>query len=153
MHKKGATFTMHKSNKHPCAVFFHTYKSLPFPRASLNSIVKTLYKKEKKLAGKEVNIILCSDSVIQRLNRKHRNKNRPTDVLSFPFNEPDFSGEIYISLERAAVQARRYKSTYTKELGRLLVHGFIHLAGFDHETEEERERMEAVERQYTGDQS
>ena len=131
-----------------CVNFYQTCHALPFPRTYLNTLVRTLYKNEKRLAKKEVNVVLCPDYTIKQLNRKYRGKNRPTDVLSFPFNEQNFLGEIYLSLERAAVQARRFNTTYKKEVGRLLVHGFVHLLGYDHETGKDRVKMEAVERKY-----
>ena len=100
-------------------------------------------------AGAAVHVVLCSDRVIRRLNATYRHIDRPTDVLSFHYGEADLLGELYISLERAAVQARRYGHSLREELQRLAVHGMLHLAGYDHERRPQRTRMEALERRYT----
>ncbi len=77
-----------------------------------------------------------------------RGKNHPTDVLSFNYNDKDLLGEIYISYERARVQARRYSVSYDNEILRLFVHGMLHLIGFDHEKPGEKKKMEAKAAQY-----
>jgi probable rRNA maturation factor len=97
---------------------------------------------------KAIHVIFCSDHVIKKLNTQFRNKPKATDVLSFNYDEEDFIGEIYISLQRAAVQARRFGSTYNEEIERLFVHGMMHLLGFDHEKESDRAEMEKQEALY-----
>jgi probable rRNA maturation factor len=62
--------------------------------------------------------------------------------------DSDLFGEIYISLERAKVQSRRFGITYDDEIIRLFVHGFFHLLGYDHQGIKERELMESKERNY-----
>lgn len=128
--------------------FFHEYISLSFPHNSLKNTVEKLYNKEKAARHKGVNVILCSDYRIRKLNRTYRNKDRATDVLSFPFTDEDFLGEIHISLQRAAVQARQFRLSYAEEVNRLFVHGFLHLLGFDHKTEKARNLMELHEKRY-----
>jgi probable rRNA maturation factor len=68
--------------------------------------------------------------------------------LSFNYDEDDLLGEIYISLQRAAIQARRYDVSYESEIERLFIHGILHLLGFDHETAPQRKRMEALENRF-----
>ena len=128
--------------------FFHDYRSLPFPRKHLNKIADKMYTNEKKIRNKSVNVILCSDYTIRKLNRKYRKVDRTTDVLSFPFEENDFLGEIYISLKRAKVQSNRYAVSYAEEVGRLFIHGLFHLLGYDHKTKKERTLMEMYEKRY-----
>ena len=106
------------------------------------------YRNEKKVRNRAVNVILCSDYRIRKLNSKYRNADRTTDVLAFPFDDDDLLGEVYISLQRAAVQARRYKVAYADEVNRLFIHGLAHLLGFDHKTEKERKKMEMYEKRY-----
>ena len=74
--------------------------------------------------------------------------NRVTDVLSFPFNDVDFLGEIYLSLQRAKVQAMRFGFLFDDEIERLFVHGMLHLLEYDHMTDSERIQMENKEREY-----
>ena len=129
-------------------LFFHEYRSCAFPREKLTETADIFYRTEKKLRDRGVNVILCSDYTIRKLNRKYRNADRTTDVLSFPFEDADLLGEVYISLQRAAVQARRYNVPYADEVNRLFIHGLAHLLGFDHTTERERKKMELYEKRY-----
>ncbi len=136
-----------KTDKVPI-VFFHSFKALPFPRSRLRLVAKTVYEREKIPETRAVHLILCSDYAIKKLNARFRNKPYPTDVLSFNYDEPDLLGEIYLSLERGKIQAKRYGESYADEIERLFVHGLVHLLGFDHETPEDRKRMEAKERKF-----
>jgi probable rRNA maturation factor len=126
----------------------HQYTSLPFSAKSIKSVAEKIYSKEKVSYMKAVTLVLCSDYRIKKLNSNYREINRPTDVLSFCFGDQDFLGEIYISLQRAKVQALRYGLTYEEELTRLFVHGMFHLLGYDHIEESQRKAMETRERLY-----
>jgi len=128
----------------------HKYQSLPCPNALLKRAARRIYRGENVPATQSTTVVLCSDHTIRRLNRDYRRKDKPTDVLSFPFGDPDLLGEIYISLQRAKVQARMYGLTYDEELKRLLIHGLLHLIGYDHIKKADREIMEGKERVYNG---
>ncbi len=107
-----------------------------------------------------LSLTFVGDAAMRRLNREHRGYDRTTDVLSFPLYEP-FSvptkarartpevllGDIIISLDVAARQARAYDATLEAEITRLLVHGVAHLLGHDHEQPRERVRMLQQEKQ------
>jgi probable rRNA maturation factor len=86
-----------------------------------------------------VDVLLTTDNTLRRLNRDFRGKNKPTDVLSFPA-PPAFAnqhaGDLAISLETAARQAATYSHPVAAEVKILLLHGLLHLAGFDHETDQ-----------------
>ena len=101
----------------------------------------------------EVSVTLTDNAHIRELNRDYRGIDRPTDVLSFALREseePEVEGEagaealgdIIISLERAAEQADEYGHSLRREVAFLTVHGMLHLLGYDHIEEEEREEME-----------
>ena len=84
----------------------------------------------------EVNVLLTTNSQMRALNRKFRRKNKPTDVLSFPAVEVNgVAGDIAISSEIARLQARRLGHSFDQELKVLLLHGLLHLAGHDHESD------------------
>jgi probable rRNA maturation factor len=87
-----------------------------------------------RLSG-EVNILLTSDSEIQRLNREFRHKDTPTDVLSFPAAAPEAGGDIAISLQTARRQAAEAGHELLTEVKVLILHGMLHLAGHDHESD------------------
>jgi probable rRNA maturation factor len=89
--------------------------------------------------AEEVSILFCGDSRMRGLNRRYRGKDRSTDVLAFPPDtRPDrpFLGDIVVSVPFAQRQARRRGEPASREIDRLLVHGFLHLLGYDHETDE-----------------
>ena len=88
----------------------------------------------------EVGLHLVTPERSQELNRKHRQKDKPTDVLSFPLDEHGLEkydilplGDIFICLEVAQQQADEMKIPLNQELARLAVHGLLHLLGYDHE--------------------
>jgi len=111
----------------------------------------------------DVSILIVDDRAMRQLNRAWRGHDRTTDVLSFPAQEAQAEiagggaadgetggaarllGDIAISAPRAAEQARRFGVTRTEELRRLLVHGILHLMGYDHVTAAERREMRALE--------
>ena len=102
----------------------------------------------------ELSIVLCDDPYIQQLNRQHRQIDRPTDVLSFAMQEGDglladdnVLGDLVISIETAQRQADELGHPLTHELRVLLVHGLLHLLGYDHETSvDDAAEMRAAER-------
>jgi len=106
-------------------------------------------RQEMKFPPESVTVQLISDDAMARLNRTFRNKRGPTDVLSFPANgakpsaKSEYVGDIAISPQTARRNARRYGRRLADELRILILHGMIHLAGFDHETDNgEMERLE-----------
>lgn len=136
------------NKKEPKVSFIQDLKSLPIPEEKLTATVKAIAKDFEELTEKEINIVFCSDYRIRKLNGDYRKKPKVTDVLSFPFDEEDFLGEIYISLNRVVVQAERYGLSYDEELTRLMIHGIFHLLGYDHQNEIERLEMESFEKRY-----
>ncbi|MDQ2663775.1 MAG: rRNA maturation RNase YbeY [Candidatus Eremiobacteraeota bacterium] len=99
-----------------------------------------------------LSLTLVDDRKIQNLNRLHRGKDCPTDVLSFPL-EPDeknggerMLGDVVISVDTARRQAKDYAAPLERELQRLLIHGVLHVLGHDHEEPVESRRMRAEER-------
>lgn len=106
--------------------------------ASLRSFV-TRARHAIPLAG-GVSVLLTGDAALRRLNREFRGKDKPTDVLSFPAfvpgDLPDTAGDIAISLDTAARYARCFGHSLQQEVKILLLHGLLHLAGYDHETDQ-----------------
>lgn len=129
-------------------VLFHDYTALACPQQPIKRLASAVYRGEGIDPQRITNIILCSDYKIRKLNKQFRDKDRPTDVLSFAYDDDDLLGEIYISLQRVAVQARRFGLSYQQELLRLVVHGLFHLQGYTHENDKNRLLMESKERQY-----
>ena len=107
-------------------------------------------QRELGFAPESVTIQLISDDSMARLNQTYRKKHGPTDVLSFPANglrrragASEYIGDIAISPETARRNARRFSRSLPREMRILILHGMIHLAGFDHETDDgEMDRFE-----------
>ncbi|WP_018661437.1 rRNA maturation RNase YbeY [Heyndrickxia acidiproducens] len=104
--------------------------------------------------GTEVSVTFVTNSRIQEINREYRDKDQPTDVISFALEEmgegeieitgdnmPRVLGDIIISVQRAHEQAEDYGHSFLRELGFLSVHGFLHLLGYDHMTKEDETKM------------
>jgi probable rRNA maturation factor len=90
-------------------------------------------------------IAFVSDKRIRELNRQFRDVDKPTDVLSFPAGGPDASelGDIAISVETAAAQAKESGLSFDDEIAQLILHGLLHLSGYDHATDNgEMNRLE-----------
>jgi probable rRNA maturation factor len=88
-------------------------------------------------ASGEVALVLTGDRAVRALNARYRGKDKPTDVLSFPGPGGEVGlGDIVISVETAARNAREYGRTLPQELDILALHGFLHVLGYDHETDD-----------------
>ena len=100
----------------------------------------------------EVSVLFCGDARMRALNRRYRRKDRSTDVLAFPSGDAGpFLGDLVISVPYASRQARRRAEPLPREIDRLLVHGFLHLLGYDHETDQgEMDTLEAGVRRRLG---
>jgi probable rRNA maturation factor len=99
--------------------------------------------------GAEVSLLFCDDAAIRELNRQFRGQDKPTNVLSFPGPEPLeaalFLGDIAIAFETVAHEAQEQGKSLEQHCRHMIVHGFLHLLGYDHEDDEEAEAMEAME--------
>jgi probable rRNA maturation factor len=114
---------------------------------ALSAVVRSTLAGEGRRPG-DIAIVLAGDPELRALNRRWRGIDRATDVLSFPYADEDgrIDGDLVISLDRLAAQAKRYRVTRAQELTRLIVHGALHLAGLDHHRVAERRHMRARER-------
>jgi probable rRNA maturation factor len=115
-------------------------------------------------AGSTLSLTIVGDAAMRELNRRHRGKDVPTDVLSFPlFDAPGdgpqrdgssdverMIGDVVISVDTARRQAAEYDAPLQRELERLLIHGILHVLGHDHMEPAERATMEAEERRLAG---
>lgn len=102
--------------------------------------------------GAELSLVLAGDKTLRSLNNEWRDKDKPTNVLSFPGEDIIVGeeaglilGDIVISLETAKREATLENKTFEDHLSHLVIHGFLHLFGYDHETDEEANQMESLE--------
>ena len=114
------------------ALLFRTTHRLPRPQ--LRMFLKDLAQRVTR--GRSISCLITDDTEIRRLNRRFRGKNSATDVLSFPADTRDgFAGDLGISIDRAKAQAAEHGHSVEDELRILMLHGALHLAGLDHETD------------------
>ena len=112
-------------------------------------VLRTLALAGPEVAG-DIGVVITTDRGIQTLNRRYRNKDAPTDVLAFPLGDGlralEPFGDVVVSLDTARRQARDYGATLSQELTRLLIHGTLHLCGYDHHERREAARMRGLTR-------
>jgi len=95
---------------------------------------------------KDLSIVFCSDDYILDLNKKYLNHNYFTDIITFDYSEKNhISGDIVISIDTVQSNARKYKSDFYTELHRVMVHGVLHMLGFDDKTDEQKKIMREKE--------
>ena len=105
--------------------------------------------KYMKLDNLEFGIIFIDNKKIRDLNKEYRNIDRETDVITFRladyeeviYDKINVLGDIYISLEKAKTQSEEYGHSYLREVSFLMIHGFLHLLGYDHMNKEDEEEM------------
>lgn len=122
----------------------------------LENLLQFLAKQMDIPSHAEISVIIVDNQKIKQLNQTYRNLNEATDVLSFPLQEdhqllemniPLALGDIVISVEKAKEQAIAYGHSFERELGFLLVHGFLHLLGYDHDSQEAEQSMFAKQKE------
>ena len=127
----------------------------------IKKVLKECFKEEKITNSKlSITITLTNPQNIQEINKKYRDIDKPTDVLSFPmfekeeldakiekkdFEYEDILGDIIISIEKVQEQAEEYGHSFERELSYMIVHGFYHLMGYDHIEEEDKKIMRPKE--------
>ncbi len=124
-------------------------------RLNLKLLEKVISKflLSRKLPRAEVSLVLVGDQLMRRLNRQTRGKDKVTDVLSFrdsdsPVKEPNFLGEIVIDYQQIKRQAKIFQTSIQEELVFILVHGLLHLVGYNDKTKAEAELMDKLAKKF-----
>ena len=121
--------------------------------------LKRLRKYLKKVSGllnissKRISILLCDNKLIKKLNKKYLKRNSSTDVIAFPLSdrlEPDYLGEVVVSTEKAAQVALKLGLRWQDELVLYVVHGILHLLGYDDRTKKKRKILEKKQKNIIG---
>jgi len=124
-------------------------------KAFISKIVNSVFThlKINNIENCELGIVLTSDKFIHQLNNQYRKKDKPTNVLSFPYikysNKSKFQcellGEIFISYETLEREAKEQGKSFKNHFTHLIVHSVLHILGYDHMKEREAQKMEALE--------
>ncbi len=127
---------------------FNNHPQLQVEVDPATALVKSLLIDEALLAA-YIHIIFVDDAFLQNLHQEFLSDDSPTDVITFELGSEDLTeGEIYISLDRAADHAREFQVETSAEIARLIIHGILHLNGYDDHTAEEQQQMRAKEEFY-----
>ena len=104
---------------------------------------------DRTIVHPTLSIMLSDDDQIQHLNKLHRNKDKPTNVLSFPLfdGKEGLLGDVILSYTTIKHEALEQEKPFDHHVAHMLIHGTLHLLGFDHETAQEAEEMEKIERE------
>lgn len=125
---------------------------------SINEFVNYIVSEEKKeeFENKDyyISLLITTNDIIQKINKEYRDKDMPTDVISFAYNETDnfgpieVIGDVIISIERVAKQSLEYNHSEMREFYYVLCHGILHILGYDHIEEKDKIIMREKEEYY-----
>ncbi len=122
--------------------------SFPVDKNSFSQVAKNVLKGENELL-KTFSLAFVEEEEIKKLNKKFRNKNKPTDVLSFLLKENNYLGEIIICPKAVKENAKKAKKSINEEMMKVFIHGILHLLGYDHEkTAKAAKIMEIKQEEY-----
>ncbi len=111
------------------------YREKPDAAVNPGKIAESILDREKK-EGCKINIVFTGNDFIQKVNIKYRMRNYATDVIAFGFSKKDYGdegGDVFISVDKAAENAGKYGVSLKEEIIRLIIHGVLHVIGYDHE--------------------
>lgn len=128
-----------------------------FEEEKIKEYIEYILKNEKENFNEKdfyVSFMLTTNEVIHQINKEYRNMDRPTDVISFAYNETEnvgpveIVGDIIISIDKVREQAKEFGHTDKREFYYLLTHGMLHILGYDHIIEGEKKVMREKEERY-----
>lgn len=122
-------------------------KALPDAAKLARHAARAALAATRRRGRRSLNVALADDKAVRKLNARDRKKDKPTNVLSYPSGERDFLGDIVLARQTVWREAREQRKSPADHFTHLVVHGTLHLLGYDHETgNADAERMEALER-------
>ena len=130
--------------------FFEDISTFELDQDFCGRQIKQLINEEKKETG-DISVIFCSDGYLLEMNKKHLNHDYFTDIITFNYVEDDvISGDLFISADRIRENAGKFNVTFLEELYRVILHGILHLVGYNDKTSEEKKVMKDKENYYLG---
>jgi len=125
-------------------ITLHNNSNLSFNSDSINNLSNLIFNNHGYLHGK-INIIITDDNTLREMKKKFFNEDVFTDVIAFNIEDDPFEGEIYISYHRVKDNAETYNQEVQDEFKRVIIHGLLHLCGYEDSTTTEKENMRLIE--------
>jgi len=129
-------------------IFYEDIQPLKLRKAQIKKYIKLLIISEFKKMG-DITVIFCSDNYLLDVNIQYLKHNYYTDIITFNYVEGNtISGDLFISVERVIENAQNFKTSWVKELYRVIFHGLLHLTGYNDKTPEESKIIREKEDKY-----
>lgn len=129
-------------------LFYEDIQPLKLRKNHIKKYIKLLINSELKKTG-DISVIFCSDKYLLDVNIQYLKHNYYTDIITFNYVEGNtISGDLFISVERVIENAQKFKTSWIKELYRVIFHGLLHLTGYNDKTPEESTVIRKMEDKY-----
>lgn len=129
------------------SVDLHNKSNIDLDQESIRGLLELVLSDNKHQVA-EINIIITDDDSLRLMKKEYFNQDVYTDIIAFNIDEDPFEGELYISHDRVSDNAKKFNQTFEGELKRILIHGTLHLCGFDDQTKEDKLKMTSMEENY-----
>ena len=129
------------------SVDLHNKSNIDLDQESIRGLLELVLSDNKHQAA-EINIIITDDDSLRLMKKEYFDQDVYTDIIAFNIDEDPFEGELYISHDRVSDNAKKFDQTFEGELKRILIHGTLHLCGFDDQTKEDKLKMTSMEESY-----
>lgn len=133
--------------------FFAEACEMPLAPGSENALTEWISAaiEAENRSGGDINVIFCSDAYLLEINRKYLEHDYYTDIITFDYGFDDVvSGDLFISVDTVRANAEEYGVSFSEELDRVMIHGVLHLIGYNDKTPEEQKVMRSKENEYLG---
>ena len=128
-------------------VDIHNEFDVQLNKSSIQGLLENILLDNKHNTG-SINIIMTDDNTLRLMKKEYFNQDLYTDVIAFNIDDDPFEGEIYISHDRIKDNAKKFNQSFENELKRILIHGSLHLCGYDDQTPKEKKEMTSLEENY-----
>ena len=128
-------------------VEIHNEFDIQLNKSSIQSLLENILLDNKQNTG-SINIIMTDDDSLRLMKKEYFNQDLYTDVIAFNIDDNPFEGEIYISHDRIKDNAKKFNQSFEDELKRILIHGSLHLCGYDDKAPKEKLEMTSLEENY-----
>jgi len=129
------------------SVSIYNQSDFSIKNKSTNELINIIFSANNISSGK-VDIIITDDEDLRKMKKEYFNQDLYTDVIAFNIEEKPFEAEIYISHDRVKSNAKKYKQNFHHEFKRVVIHGALHLCGYDDQSEDEKLKMRSMEDDY-----